>query len=79
MIFQNLSQGARPALFACLVIALVPASVFAQSAPAPSRPQEALRQFRVSVEKLASPPEAKGAAPSKPRFLLVVEGTSGIG
>jgi hypothetical protein len=79
MIFQKLSQGVRPALLASLVIAVFPDSVLAQSAPTPSSPQEALRQLRVSVEKLAAPPAAKGAAPSKPRFLLVVEGTSGIG
>ena len=78
MIFQNLSHPC-PALFACVLMALAPASALAESAPAPSSPEEALRQFRASVEKLASPPETKGAAPSKPRFHLVVEGTSGIG
>lgn len=79
MIFPTPLLGTRPALVACLLMALAPAWVFAQSAPAPRTSDDVLREFRASVEKLASPPATRGAAPAKPRFLIVVEGTSGIG
>ena len=79
MVYLTSVLGIRPALMACLLMAIAPASVFAQSAPAPRSSEEALREFREAVEKLASPSATKGAAPAKPRFLILVEGTSGIG
>ena len=79
MTFLTSVLGTRPALIACLLMALAPPSVFAQSTPEPRSAEEALREFREAVEKLASPPATKGTAPAKPRFLIVVDGTSGIG